>query len=185
MVFVPPGRIFEMLQSCHWYPDTQTAKRMQGKSGKLPGTFVLLLSSTVRELAGSCRRTSGEVARELPGKSGTSGEVRGLSQKLRNESIPKSKFWGRISGRRPTRISRWTSGGKNFSQALEILEKQTFGADIHDPKARMSMSPGGSKIFMQENFGLNFVPLKLGEPDSLQVLSVLRSGGLPIQTVDS
>ena len=39
-----------------------------GKSGKLPGTSGLLLSSTVRELRGSRRKTSGKFG-ELPGKS--------------------------------------------------------------------------------------------------------------------
>ena len=45
---------------------------------------------------------------------------------------PKSWFWGRISGGRPGAKSRRTSGGKNFSQALEILENKRFGADVHD-----------------------------------------------------
>ena len=35
--------------------------------------------------------------------------------------------------------------------------KKHFGADIHDPKARTSMAPGGFlKNFGQKNFGLNF-----------------------------
>ena len=54
-------------------------------------------------------------------------------------------------------MSRRTSGGKNFCQALEILEKQAFrcgrpwpeGADVHDPR-------GVQKNFGQKNFGLNF-----------------------------
>ena len=56
------------------------------------------------------------------------------------------------------RISRRTSGGKNFGQALEILEKNKhFGVDVHDPKVRMSMTPGGfKKTLVRKNFGLNF-----------------------------
>ena len=49
------------------------------------------------------------------------------------------------------RISRRTSGGKNFGQALEILEKNKhFSADVHDPKARTSMTPRGSKKLWSE-----------------------------------
>ena len=34
--------------------------------------------------------------------------------------------------------------GKSLGQALEILEtNKLFGANIHDPKARTSMTPGG------------------------------------------
>ena len=60
--------------------------------------------------------------------------------------------------RTSTRISRRTSGGKNFGQALEILEKNKhFGADIHDPKARTSMTRRGvEKNFGLKKFGLNF-----------------------------
>ena len=43
------------------------------------------------------------------------------------------------------RISQRTSGGKSFGQALEAPGKKHFGADVHDPKSRMSMTPGWSK----------------------------------------
>ena len=48
------------------------------------------------------------------------------------------------------------AGGKNFGQALE---NKHFGADIHGPKARTSMTPKNSG---QNNFGLNVRSLLFG-----------------------
>ena len=73
------------------------------------------------------------------------------------KSSPKSKFWGRISGGRPRGYPRWMSDGKNFGHALEILKKNKhFGADIHDPKARTSMTPGGFKKLRSEKLRAEF-----------------------------
>ena len=56
---------------------------------------------------------------------------------------PKEKFLGRISRGRP-RIIRADVPGQKF-RALKTLENKHFGADIHDPSARTSMTPGGCK----------------------------------------
>ena len=71
----------------------------------------------------------------------------------KNETAAQRESFGLDIRRTSTRISRRTSGGKNFGQALEILEKQTFrcgrpwperGADVHDP------SRGGSTKLQAE-----------------------------------
>ena len=91
------------------------------------------------------------------------------------KSCPKSKFRGRIS-RASTQISRRTSGGKNFGQALEILEKQTFrcghpwpeGADVHDPR-------GFKKTSVRKTLGWIFVPYTLAGVSETPCFTVFLS----------
>ena len=56
----------------------------------------------------------------FPGRS--LAEVKGKSQQ--RKSSLKSKFWGWMSGGRP----RGYPGGRNFGQALEILENKHLGS---------------------------------------------------------
>ena len=52
---------------------------------------------------------------------------------ISEQKQPKEQVLGPDIRRTSTRISRRTSGGKSFSQALEILEKDKhFGAGVHD-----------------------------------------------------
>ena len=73
------------------------------------------------------------------------------------KSSPKSKFWGRISRGRPHGYPGGRPGAKTSVRPLKSLKNKHFGVDIHDPKARTSMTRGGvKKNFGQKNFGLNF-----------------------------
>ena len=81
---------------------------------------------------------------------------------LRNakKNSPKSKFWCQISRRRPRGYPGGRPGAKASVRSSKSWEKQAFfGADIHDPKAQTSMTPGGFWKLRSENFGLNFCSL--------------------------
>ena len=74
------------------------------------------------------------------------------------KSSPKSKFRGRISGGRPRRYPGGRPGAKASVMLSKSWKNKDFGADVHDPKARTSITSirGVQKNFGQKNFGLNF-----------------------------
>ena len=80
--------------------------------------------------------------------------LQGSSHQERKSS-PKSKFWGRISRRRPRGYPGGCPGAKTWVRPSKYLKNKHFGADIHDPEARTSMT-SGLKKHRSENFGLNF-----------------------------
>ena len=73
------------------------------------------------------------------------------------EFSEKRKFWGRISRGRPHGYPGRRRGAKASVRPSKSWKKKNkhCGADVHDPKARTSMSPGGVlKYFGQKSFGL-------------------------------
>ena len=83
------------------------------------------------------------------------------------KSSPKSKFRGRTSRGRPRGYPGGRPGAKTSVRPSKPCKSKHFGADINDPKARTSMTPGGlQKNFGQKNFGLDFrslvIPLQEG-----------------------
>ena len=77
------------------------------------------------------------------------------------KSSPKSKFWGRICRGRPRGYPGGRPGAKTSVRLSKFWRNKHFGADIHDPKARTSMTRGGvQNNFSQNNFWLNFRSLK-------------------------
>ena len=105
-----------------------------GVKGSLP----FLLSSSVEA-----------VAKEFSEKHFCASDLFHLSSNIQErKSSPKSKFWGWISRGRPRGYPGGRPGAKNFGQALKILENKHFGADIHDPKARTSMTPRAFFFFL-------------------------------------
>ena len=80
----------------------------------------------------------------VPGHGGSSLlNCRVTSQERKSSS--KSKFWGRISGGRPCGYPGGRPGAKTSVKPSKSWKNKHFGVDVHDPKARMSMTPGGSK----------------------------------------
>ena len=75
-----------------------------------------------------------------------------LEKVQERKSSPKRKFSGRISRGRPD-VIRVDVPGQNFGQALEPLKNKHLGADVHDPNAWTSMSPGGAKKLGRKNSG--------------------------------
>ena len=67
------------------------------------------------------------------------------------KSSPKSKFWGRISGGRPSGYPGGRPGPKTSVRPSKSWREKNFGADVHDLKAR-----GVQKNFGQKTSGLNF-----------------------------
>ena len=58
------------------------------------------------------------------------------------KSSPKSKFWGRTARGRPRGYAGGRLGAKASVRPSKSWKKnKRFGADIHDPKARTSMTP--------------------------------------------
>ena len=83
------------------------------------------------------------------------------------KSNPKSKFWGRISCGRPRGYPGGRPGAKTSVRHSKSWNNKHFGADVHDPKARTSMTPGGfKKTSVRKTSGWIFVPylwsLKIG-----------------------
>ena len=73
------------------------------------------------------------------------------------KSSPKSKFWGRISRGRPRGNLGGRPGAKASVGPSKSWKNKHFGAGIHDPKARTSMTRRGwKKNFGLKKFGLNF-----------------------------
>ena len=67
---------------------------------------------------------------------------------------PKRKFSGQISRGRPGGHSCWRPGSKASSRPSKLWKDKHLGADIHDPNARTSMTPGGcQKNFVQKTWG--------------------------------
>ena len=67
-----------------------------------------------------------------------------------------------------TDIRAGRPGPKTFTPLLGAQEDKVFCADVLDPKARTSMTRGGSqRHFMQENFGLIFRFLSFGDQTSM------------------
>ena len=75
------------------------------------------------------------------------------------KSSPKSKFWGRISGRCPHGYPGRRPGAKTSVRPSKSWKNMRFGADVHDPKARTSMTPGRLKKLQSEKLR-NFRSLK-------------------------
>ena len=72
---------------------------------------------------------------------------------------PKSKLWGRISGGRPRGYPGGRPGAKASVKPSKSWKNKHFGADVHDPKARTSMTPGGfKKTSVRKTSGWIFVP---------------------------
>ena len=61
------------------------------------------------------------------------------------KSSPKGKFWGRMSGGRPRGYPGGRPGAKTSVKPSKSWKNKHFGADVHEPKARTSMTPGGFK----------------------------------------
>ena len=72
------------------------------------------------------------------------------------KSSPKSKFWGRISRRRLRGYPGGRPGAKTSVRPSNSLKNEHFGADIHEPKARTSMTPGGLKELRSEKLRAEF-----------------------------
>ena len=91
-------------------------------------------------------------------KSIEKGPLMGISEPFCQErkSTPNSKFWGRISRGRPRRYPGGHPGAKTSVRPSRSWKTKHLGADIHDPKARTSITPGVLKTFGRKNFGLNF-----------------------------
>ena len=86
---------------------------------------------------------------------------------------PKSKFWGRISGGHPRGYPGGRPGAKTSVKPSKSWKNKHLGADVHDPKARMWMTPGGfKKTSVRKTSGWIFVPytpikIKLALPPPL------------------
>ena len=77
---------------------------------------------------------------------GLPGGSRGTVPKFQEQkSSPKSKFWGGISGGRPRGYPGGHPGAKTSVKPSKSCKNKHFGADIHDPKARTSMTAGRFK----------------------------------------
>ena len=72
------------------------------------------------------------------------------------KSSPKSKFWGRISCGRPRGYPGGRTGAKASIKPSKSWKNRHFGADVHDPKARTSMTPGGFKKLRSEKLRAEF-----------------------------
>ena len=59
------------------------------------------------------------------------------------KSSPKNKSWGRISRGRQRGYPGGRPGAKTSVRPSKSWKNKHFGADIHDPKARTSMTRGG------------------------------------------
>ena len=81
------------------------------------------------------------------------------------KSSPKSKFWGRTSGGRPRGYPGGRPGAKTSVKPSKSWKNKHFGADIHDPKARTSMTAGGfKKTSVRKTSGWIFVPYTSTSP---------------------
>ena len=72
------------------------------------------------------------------------------------KSSPKSKFWCRISRGCPRGYPGGRPGAKASVRPSKSWKNKHFGADIHDPKARTSMTPGGLKKLQSEKLRAEF-----------------------------
>ena len=80
-----------------------------------------------------------------------------LRQCIQERKIsPKSEFWGRISGGRPRGYPGGRPGAKTSVKPSKSWKNKHFGADVHDPKARTSMTRGGSKKLRSEKLRAEF-----------------------------
>ena len=87
----------------------------------------------------------------------------GATLRQERKSNPMNKFWDRVSGGRP-RGYPGRPGAKTSVKPSKSRRNKHFGADVHDPKARTSMTPGAcKKNFGRKNVGLNFRSLLLFE----------------------
>ena len=67
---------------------------------------------------------------------------------LQHQSVssgPLGKFWGRISGRCPRGYLGGRPRAKASVKPSKSWKNKHFGSDVHGPKARTSMTPGGFK----------------------------------------
>ena len=83
--------------------------------------------------------------------------------KLKNEKAAQRVSFG---AGYPADVQRGYPGGspgtKTSVKPSKSWKNKHFGADVHDPKARTSMTPEGfKKNFRQKNFGLNFRSLEM------------------------
>ena len=79
------------------------------------------------------------------------------------KNSPKSKCWGRISRGRPRGYPGGRPGAKTSVRPSKSWKNKHFGADIHDPKARTSMTLGAfQKTSVRKNFGLTFHSPNMG-----------------------
>ena len=97
-----------------------------------------------------CRKVL--VAKCLPGcaEGPYQGQPLPLENALKTYLVP---GWKARLSRRPRGYPGGRSRAKTSVRPSKSLKNKHFGADIHDPKARTSMTPGN---FGQKNFGLNF-----------------------------
>ena len=68
----------------------------------------------------------------------------------------KGKFWGRISSGRARGYPGGLPGAKTSVKPSKSWENMHFGADIHDPKAQTSMTPGVFKKLRSEKLRAEF-----------------------------
>ena len=78
------------------------------------------------------------------------------------KSSPKSKFWGRISGGRPRGYPGGRQGAKTSVKPSKSWKIKHFGADVHEPKARTSMTRGVFKKLRSEKLRAEFSFPKFG-----------------------
>ena len=78
-----------------------------------------------------------------------------FSQHQERKSSPKSKFWGRISRRRPRGYPGGRPGAKTSVRPSKSWKEKNkhFGADIHDSEAQTSMTP---ERFLKKSGQKNF-----------------------------
>ena len=84
------------------------------------------------------------------------GVLSGALPSQERKSSPKSKFSGRISGGRPRGYPGGHPGAKTSVKPSKSWKNKHFGADVHDPKARTSMTPGGFKKLRSEKLRAEF-----------------------------
>ena len=75
---------------------------------------------------------------------------------LQKKTAQRESFWAGYPADVPRSFVQ-TSGSKPSGRPSKPWKSKHLGADIHDPNARTSMTPGGAKNFGQQNFGSIFV----------------------------
>ena len=93
------------------------------------------------------------LSRRLIGsKQGSLGcrEARPTNLKIRNEEAAQRVSLGAGYPRMSMRISRGRPGATDLVRPSKSWKNKHFGADVHDPKARTSTTPGGFKKLRSE-----------------------------------
>ena len=118
-----------------------TAKETKTTQGYWPQQYIW--HSEQKLLSGPVLRDTARLSQRYPPYCALYGVLGCLNSGTKNQ--PKSKFWGRTSGGRPCGYPGGRPGAKASVKPSKSWKNKHFGVDVHDPKVRTSMTPGGFK----------------------------------------